>query len=215
MPTRSFNLAVLRLAEINKLCRHRYGGFGELPDDDSGRHDLHVLMHHHALLHSNVVRMRNIIAAKAPWMDSVEAGEIIQDACRSPRKWTADQLGKEMGLTEVDREYLGIRTIGSIDMTCKERRQLRDRRRQRKRRKAKGARMRTEYEAGSINRTEPWLALGISRRTWYRQKQNGTGMSHIMPTASRAGMEHTLPNYVRPTISWPEIWITLPFGQPC
>src|SRR5262245_7857959 len=81
-----FNLAVLRLAELNRLFRYRYGNgdLYELPDDDSGRHDLRHLLHHHGLLHGNPIRMRNIVAARAPWMDSVEATEIIQEACRSP-----------------------------------------------------------------------------------------------------------------------------------
>jgi hypothetical protein len=44
MPARVFNLAVLRLAEINRLCRDRYGGgdLYELPDDDGGRRDLNI-----------------------------------------------------------------------------------------------------------------------------------------------------------------------------
>lgn len=28
---------------------------------------------------------------------------------------------------------------------------------------------RTEYEARSVERAQPWVALGISRRTWYRR----------------------------------------------
>ena len=31
MPAKSFNLAVLRLAEINRLCRYRYGFHSALP----------------------------------------------------------------------------------------------------------------------------------------------------------------------------------------
>jgi hypothetical protein len=152
--SRQFNLAVLRLADLNKLFRHRYGhgDLFELPDDDSGRHDLQLLLHHHACLHGNIVRMRSIIAARAPWMESDEAAEIINDTCRGPRRWTALELGQELALAEPDRRRLGIRTIASIDMSPEQRRlekRLRDRRRQRKCRKAKGARMRTEYEAGA------------------------------------------------------------------
>jgi hypothetical protein len=36
-------------------------------------------------------------------------------------------------------------------------------------RRARGVRTRAEYEAQSVSRAKPWLALGISRTTWYRR----------------------------------------------
>jgi hypothetical protein len=30
---------------------------------------------------------------------------------------------------------------------------------------------RVDYEARSAERAQPWMALGISRRTWYRRRQ--------------------------------------------
>src|SRR5262249_37127837 len=42
---------------------------------------------------------------------------------------------------------------------------------------------RAEYLAASLSQTQPWLELGISRRTWYRrikqEQVSGTGMHHI------------------------------------
>jgi hypothetical protein len=38
---------------------------------------------------------------------------------------------------------------------------------------------------------------------------------HTLCRQRHAQAWNTLPNYLRPTISWPEIWITLPFGQTC
>jgi len=43
---------------------------------------------------------------------------------------------------------------------------------ERERRRANGAKQRAEYETGSTTARQPWLAAGISRRTWYRR---GTG----------------------------------------
>jgi hypothetical protein len=170
-----FNLAVQRLAELNKLFRYRYGGgdLYELPDDDSGRHDLLLLLHHHARLHGNSIRMRQLIKARAPWMRANEVDETLCDVAR-PISWRADPLAKQLGLTEAERRRLSIRTIGAIDMTKEERRQaakLRNRQRMRVRRRAKGAKARADYVANSTNQSKPWLALGISRRTWYRQRQ--------------------------------------------
>lgn len=46
-----------------------------------------------------------------------------------------------------------------------------------KRRKA-GAKPRAEYEAKSINRTKPWLEAGISRATWYRNRETSLSEGH-------------------------------------
>jgi hypothetical protein len=89
--------------------------------------------------------MRNIIAVRAPWMESDEAAEVIQSAASSPRKWTSTALGEELGLTEADRRRLGIRTIAAADMTPEQRRQakrLRDRQRQCRHRRTKGMKAR-------------------------------------------------------------------------
>jgi hypothetical protein len=59
----------------------------------------------------------------------------------------------------------------------KQRRRLEQRQRTRRNRQEKARRRgrqvksRREYEANSINRTKPWLALGISRATWYRTRE--------------------------------------------
>jgi hypothetical protein len=80
-------------------------------------------------------------------------------------------------VTYAQRQALGIRTIGSIDVKKGARRVLRQRKdrlyRERKRRAA-GARLRAEYEANSLSRIKPWLAQGISRSTWERKRRNTT-----------------------------------------
>ena len=101
-----------------------------------------------------------------------EADELIRRVCARPRKWRADPLGKLLRLTEAERRDLHIRTIGSVNMTKAERKQAR-KLRHRLQRASDAAleeqKPRDEYEANnSISRTKPWLALGISRRTWYR-----------------------------------------------
>jgi hypothetical protein len=88
-----------------------------------------------------------------------------------PLRWRADKLGIRLRLTEAERHRLGITTIGSIEVTKEERlkrRQARKRRRKELLRRAQGARQRSEYEANSVNRNKPWLALRMSRASWYR-----------------------------------------------
>jgi hypothetical protein len=166
-----FNMAMLRVAELHRLFRDRYPGGDcyELPHDDSGRHDLHLLLHHLVNLHGDPQRMRKAIKARAPWLPADEADRKIRGVFAQPIKWRADTLGKELGLTESDRRRLKIKTIAPIDMTPQQRqeaRRLRQRQRERQRRRARGC----KPQASSANRTKPWLQLGISRRTWYRRR---------------------------------------------
>jgi len=170
-----FNMAMLRVAELHRLFRDRYDGGDcyELPPDDSGRHDLHLLLHHLVNLHGDPQRMHKAIKARAPWLQPDEADKKIRSVFAQPIKWRADTLAKELGLTESTRSRLQIRTIGSVDMTRAERKQarrLRQRQRDRARRRALGA----KSQANSINRTKPWLAAGISRATWYRQRETSS-----------------------------------------
>ena len=70
------------------------------------------------------------------------------------------------------RQVLGITMIGAYDADKRERRRRRkERNRQSKetQRRQRGAKLRSEYEAKSISRSKPWVAEGISRRTWYRR----------------------------------------------
>ena len=166
------SITSLRINELNRLFTARYGH--TLPDDDAGRDDIIVMAHHLARCPGEVGRrIRNWIELHAPWMTSDMAAEIIRFVISNPIKWRADTLAHRVRLTETERRRLGIRTIGAIDMTKDERkkaRRLRQRQRDLARRRTQGVRPRAEYEANSISRCKPWLALGISRRTWYRRR---------------------------------------------
>jgi hypothetical protein len=103
-----------------------------------------------------------------------QVDELIDRVIAFPLRFRADTLGRRLGLTEAVRRRLGIRTIGSVDMTTAERqraRKLAARERQRARRRARGAKPRAAYlEANSIKRAKPWEELGISRASWYRRR---------------------------------------------
>ena len=166
-----------RTGDLNKLFARRYQGTREdyaFPDDDFGVDDLRILLGHYA--YSNPLRLIKIAALRAPWLTGAQFEDMMADAMTSPRMWTFQELGDHMNLTEAERCELGIRTIGTVDVTSKQRKQnrkVRDKDRKAAKRRAKGGKPHAESDA----RTKPWDAEGISRRTYYRrrEKANGTG----------------------------------------
>jgi len=173
-----FSIAALRCAELSRLFRHRHGEFN-LPDNNDGRHSVKIMLHHLAKRHADPTRIRTWIRAYAPWMPVDESNELIRYVLARPLRWRADRLARELNVTEAERRRLRIRSIGAVDMTKEQRklqRQLEQRQRTRRNRQRKARekgrqiKPRSEYEANSISRTQPWLAAGISRRTWYRQR---------------------------------------------
>jgi hypothetical protein len=172
---RPFSFAKLRISELQRLFTARYGR--TLPDDDCGRDEALIMAHHIANGPGDHPKLTTAwLSLWAPWMDPDEVASLIVTVTRNPIRWRADKLAQRLRLTEAERRRLRITTIGAIDMSKAERatrRRERKRQRERNRRLAKGAKSRAEYEANSISRTKPWLALGMSRARWYRQQQNG------------------------------------------
>lgn len=164
-------LVALRLHDLARVFRARSGVV--LPDDDSGRDDLLIAAHHLASLSKPRQRIKQWIELWAPWLTVAELRAITTDAIMNQRHWTADQLAWRLRLTKEERRMLGITTIGAIDEAKAARikaRRERDRKRKLNARRAEGAKPRRDYETASINRTKPWIAEGISRRTWYRRR---------------------------------------------
>jgi hypothetical protein len=170
------SIASLRVAELARLFKARYGNV--LPDDDAGRDDAAIMVHHLAALTGDPrPRVMGFIELRCPWMPIAEAKALLVETIAKPRRWRADKLAWRLRLTSADRATLKITTIGAVDKPKSERwheRQERTRAVKEGRRRAAGARKREEYEAASLARAQPWKALGISRRTWYRRQAAGT-----------------------------------------
>lgn len=107
-------IATLRLNDLAKLYRARYGV--SLPDDDAGRDDLDIALHHIATLTNATSRMAKYIEIWAPWLSFSEARRIMGAVFLDPQAWKADQLAWRLRLTAADRATLGITTIGAIDL---------------------------------------------------------------------------------------------------
>lgn len=119
-PDHDYLITLIRLRELERLFRHRYGRF--LPDDDAGIDDLIVAAHHIAFLRGEVIA--HIVAwarAWAPWLPSHEAERLAKRVAAEPRKWTADALAWRLRLSMTERTALKITTIGAFDMSKAER----------------------------------------------------------------------------------------------
>ena len=173
--SRSEVLRRLRLGDLRKLIRHRYGP--TLPDDDAGREDLAELLKPVSLDPWQPARkMANVIEVAAPWMDAEEGGQLIDWINRLPARelWpTARALGERLNLSAAERERLRTWTIHPADMTdaqMAEHRRAKARARMRCKRLEAGAKPREVYLANALSRLRPWESEGISRATWFRRQ---------------------------------------------
>lgn len=164
-----FSLVGLRVRDLETLWRDRYGA--ALPDDDAGRDDLVVMVHHLARYATGDPRARITAwaATWAPWIQPDDLEAISDRALTKPLRWRADTLAQRVGLVDADRTRLGITTIGAIDLTATDRRGRRkERDRLAKQAKRRAAPQRPRRE--TLTERAPWGDLGISRATWYRQR---------------------------------------------
>jgi hypothetical protein len=154
-----------------KLLRDRNGA--TLPDDDAGREYLRELLLPISLGPRADIKMRHAIEVWMPWMGKDEARGLLDEINQMPmwqRKPKARALGERLNVIYSDRERLRLRTILPCDVSDAGMvliRKKKRREREKKRRELKGAKSR----ATSITKTKPWLALGISRASWYRQQR--------------------------------------------
>lgn len=167
-------IAALRVAELDREFTDRYAAM-VLPDDDSARDDIEIMLHHLARRSRDPERkIPHWLDARAPWFNGAERDTLVAKVLTNPLKFRADTLAARIGLTAERRARLKIRTIGAVDQTASQRRDIRaDSKRQKKQayRRAAGSVSRADYESGSAARIKPWSIQGVSRRSWYRQRR--------------------------------------------
>ena len=166
----------LRYACLIRLFRHRYRH--ELPDDDAGREDLWLLLQNVSLATAGAEKkIRCAIETWAPWLSEEEAQEridllgLLTIYERTP---TARELGERLRVTNAERVKLKLWQFKPIDVTDEELEAQRKARRlenKRAKRRAKGVRPREVYLAELASKPKPWIAEGISRRTWERRRK--------------------------------------------
>jgi hypothetical protein len=165
---RKFDKPTARRREIERIARHI-----DVADSDDFRIFLVAWQWHNpnskdpaGALMMAAERMRGAITEE-------QAEQVINEADTIPKRRTADALGRWLRLSDAMRTALGIHTIGSFDVSSRQRalrRKERNRARMQMKRRAAGKKPRAEYLAAAKSRAPPWMAEGKSRRTWYRQR---------------------------------------------
>ena len=168
----------VRLGQVRKVLRLRYGNI--LPDDDAGREELFELLLLQSLHPTHPEeRMRGEIAVWAPWMSEQEGQGMVNNVVRLPVRWRMANkvtLGERLNLMDSERTRAKAFSIMPVDVSeeeLKERARELDRMRKALKRREERAKPRRIYESEGAAKTEPWKALGISRRTYYRRKEAG------------------------------------------
>lgn len=163
----------LRLRDLSRLRAGRYGEV--MPDTPDTRRLISIIAQHLAAMPGTkaLQTIPSWLSLYAPWCTPPQAAVLIADVLNAPKFWKAHDLAWALKLTAADRKALRITTIGACDMSPQQRakqRKLMKRLEREEKRRLKGAIPRTEYLAKSLNAKAPWLAEGISRRTWYRRQ---------------------------------------------
>jgi hypothetical protein len=107
------------------------------------------------------MRMRYVLT-------EAEADRMVELAGSERRRKSADALARFLGLKYVVRQFLGITTIGSVDVNKKARKAMRkqqDRLYQESRRRDRGARSQAQSTAAQARKE------GVSRMTMYRRQK--------------------------------------------
>jgi hypothetical protein len=172
------SMAAWRIAELNREFSDRWGGT-LLPDDDAGRDDIELMLHHLARRAGDPARhIAGWLDLRAPWFAGIERATMVERVLANPLKFKADTVAKRIGLTAERRARLKIRTIGAIDQTATERKAARKAQKSkamRAVRRKNGIKPRVDYLAQSTEKAKPWLVEGVSRRTWYRRRRTPFG----------------------------------------
>jgi hypothetical protein len=114
-----------------------------------------------------------------------DAEAVVEEASRTGRHMSADNLARFLGVTYALRQRLGLTTIGSVDVGKRARKELRkrqDRLAKERRRREQGARPQSQ----SLSRTKPWKKLNMSRPKWYRLQMHKTAASETTPSTADA-----------------------------
>lgn len=163
-----------RVAEIQKLIRHRHGG----PcDSDDGALYLKAALPHLIRLHAGPALLGKVLGWAKTWLPGLPAEsvacEVDVDEATDAKLLKADNLAGLLGVTREERDALRFRTIGAVDFTRRQR--LADRKR-----KDAAYQAAKRLQAGATPRSQSNVAkakaLGISLSTYKRRLKQGLGV---------------------------------------
>jgi hypothetical protein len=185
----------LRPSDLESFFSVRYGD--QLPPDDAGREDLIIAFNHIAGGRIDVVnRCLKLAALWAPWMPREEATELAEEIAPNPTMYSAEELGRLLGLTDRERTTGKIKTIRPIDLTWAEM-QERNRRLECERKREK-RRIERAKKPPPLSQTQPWLSEGISRSTWFSRNRKTSSQERRTKSVRNRSITIT-PDAIRPT----------------
>lgn len=166
------DLRALRVRDLNRLFQARYGH--KAPDTPQVREHVAIIAHHLAQLPYNTEKaVMGWLEGNAPFYTITETKELLAAVSFSPKHWKARRLGFLLKLPFNDRAKMRITTIAAYDMS-EARREIRRKQmakdRMQRIRREKGAVPRAQYLATTLTASKPWIAEGITRRTWERRR---------------------------------------------
>ncbi len=189
-PTNPVDLITrLRVREVEAVIRARHG---DVVPDARDTDDLEIVEGYVLAIAGSRGEIEGWVRRWLPWFDDTAVLESahklaakLSAATRGPAVLKADAIARLIGVTLAERTRLGLCTIGACDVDRKDRRKLarerkreQDRKRQSRKRTAAGRKPRDQFLAESTAADRPWEREGISRRTWYRRR-NDTGVSRL------------------------------------
>lgn len=166
-----FSKGLQRLREIERLIHHRF--HGPIPPSHLG-----VKFVKEAAYSKADICVHDWCRKWAAWADYELIETAVRIAAGRDNRSQMDIVGKRLEVTLIERRSLSLKSIGSEEQTRAEReasqvarKKKYDADRRARIRRVAGCKSRMDYEAGSLSQKEPWVPLGISRRTWERQRK--------------------------------------------
>lgn len=191
--TGAYNRTAHRLREIERIVNYRAGLVEDTDDADIILDQVACCLAHMMWKRgmrpqwADVLDRLNLWCERwAPEVSIVLRRNVAREVVRQPRLDQADECAARLRLSYAERTRLRITTIGAYDVDKrerlrrrKERKRTRDRERAARKRAAGSGMLRDEYLSKSLSATQPWKAMGISRRTWERRRRH-TGQATPM-----------------------------------
>jgi hypothetical protein len=192
-PRPPFNLARLRIGEIEKVIQHRHDGV--VPDTDDADRYVWLVAQHMGQISRATVEDELLRWCKrwAPDFPEPEIVRIGREAANNPYRFKADTVAEKLAIDMAERQALGLTTIGAVDFPAghreaarADRKRATERERARKRRRERGMQTRSQYLAGTLSQKKPWERQGVSRRTWERRRvKQGAHSEVVAPKEDR------------------------------
>jgi hypothetical protein len=160
----------MRIRDVVSLIQHRHGG--PCCDPELGHAYAYIAINAICDIAQNPEAYALLFARD--WTPMVEPSDILDLVLKNKKnqiRIKADVAAWKLRVTRAERVAARMTTIGAIDFQLHER----EEKRRKKKNDASNARRLRKINNPRKPSSEPWIAEGISRRTWFRRRaKSGT-----------------------------------------